>query len=260
VGGRIWIYVWAEDIAGNHSDRATFDFFAPREPPPPEDEATRIALWPLDDDEDDVGAHHLTLSGVQGTDYEWVENWACIPWQALDLRTPLAYAATDSELIDAGESFSITALVSPGAPTGDDQTILSRSGPVTPVVELRQTADDSWRFAVPSVNPLRSGGVAETAPGSLRPDVWSHLAGVVDVPGQAIRLYVNGELAAAAELAAGPWPARGPLYLGVAGSLPGRTAPFQGVLDAVSVWSGSLTDSQIETVTRAGAGFPPCFF
>jgi hypothetical protein len=36
-GGRMWVYVWARDIAGNSSDRAAFDFFAPREdiPPPP---------------------------------------------------------------------------------------------------------------------------------------------------------------------------------------------------------------------------------
>lgn len=265
-GGRMFVYVWSEDIAGNHSDRSVFDFFVPRDPPPPPPvpETTPIASWGLDSDifdgtlilEDSVGEHHMSLAGVEGTDYDWVDDRFCFPWSALDLSgSPEAFAATGDPVIATDESFSVSAHVLPGEPTGGDQTVLSQSGPTGPAALLQQTAGDGWRFAVPPLSPARPGGVAETAPGSLLPAAWNHLAGVVDWPGREIRLYVNGELAATGELAAPAWPARGPFYVGTAGSLRGTGAPLNGTVDRVRVWSGRLLEDQIEDLAF-GSGRP----
>jgi hypothetical protein len=261
-GGRMFVYVWAEDTAGNFSDRAVFDFFAPRgDIPLPE--ATPTARWPVDagHTSDVVGAHHLTLSGIEGTDYDWVEDRFCLPESALDLhRSAGAYAATTGAVVATDQPFSIAAWVVPGAVAGDDQTVLSQSGALGPAMLLTQTAEGSWRFAMPPVSPARPGGVAETAPGSVEPGVWNHLAGVVDLVEGELRLYVNGELAAVGEAGAAGWPARGPFYLGVAGTLHGVESPFHGTIDTVAVWSGRLLASQIRVLgTGGGGGIVPCF-
>jgi hypothetical protein len=261
-GGRMWVYVWARDIAGNFSNRAVFDFFAPRDLPPPP-EAMPIARWPVDagHTRDVVGNNHLTLAGVEGTDYDWTEDRFCLPESGLDLRgSGGAYAATNDAVITTDEPFSVAAWIAPGEPTGEDQTVLSQGGAVRPAVLLEQTAELSWRFSTPPVSPGRPGGVAETAPGSLQFDVWNHLAGVVDLVEGELRLYVNGELAVVDEIAATGWPARGPFYLGTAGTMQGTESPFHGIIDTVDVWSGRLTESQIRLHGSGGGGWTvPCF-
>jgi hypothetical protein len=259
-GGRMWVYVWARDVAGNSSNRSVFDFFAPRDPPPPP-EATPIARWSISagNTRDVMGGHDLTLSGVEGTDYHWVENRACFPESALGFRSGDAYAATDGAVIATHGPFSVDAWVVPGEPTGEDQTILSQSGALYPAMLLEQTAEGSWRFAVPPMSPSRPGGVAETAPGSVKSGFWNHVAGVVDLIASEARLYVNGELAAVGEVTAAGWPARGPFYLGAAGTTQGTESPFQGTIDNVDVWSGRLTESQIQDLGFGGGWIMPCF-
>jgi concanavalin A-like lectin/glucanase superfamily protein len=260
VGGRIFVFVWAEDGAGNSSNRTVFDFFAqPADRPVPE--AIRIASWPLDGDAVDVvGANNLTLAGVVGDDYSWVEDGACGPESALDLHgTASGYAATIAPVISTSASFSIAALVGPGTTARGDQTVLSQAGASHPAMLLQQTAEESWRFAVPSLSPVRQeSGVAETAPGTVQHNTWNHLAGVVDLGEEEIRLYVNGELAATGELPASRWPARGSFYLGAAGTTQSVESPFTGTVDSVGVWSGRLLASQIRNLAFfGGGGFPP---
>jgi hypothetical protein len=258
-GGHIFVYVWAEDLAGNHSNRAILDFFAPRDPPPPP-EATPIARWPLDSDttQDTFGDNDLTLSGIVGIDYNWVENRACFPESALDLHgSAEAHAATSDAVVATDASFSVAAWVVPGGPVDEDQTVLSQSGAIRSALRLEQTVEGSWRLAMPNVSPGRPGGVAETAPGSVIDGVWNHLAGVVDLVEGELRLYVNGQLAATGDMATTWWPARGPFYLGVAGSLQGVASPFHGTVDFVGVWSGRLLDSQIESLCRGGGLITP---
>jgi hypothetical protein len=269
-GGRIFVYVWAEDIADNFSDRAIFDWFAERDLPPPP-EAAPIASWPLNATTDDVlGGNHLTLPGVEGADYDWVADRVCFPQSALYLHGSAgAYAATAGEVIATDESFSVAAWVVPGAPTGEDQTVLSQSGAmlsqggqggaIRSAVMLQQTAEGSWRFAVPHVSPARPEGVAQTAPGSVKVGVWNHLAGVVDLVEGEIRLYVNGELAATGEVADAVGRAQGPFYLGVAGTRLSTGSPFSGAIDGVWVWSGRLLASQIRDLGLGGGMLQPCF-
>jgi Concanavalin A-like lectin/glucanases superfamily len=260
-GGHIFVFVWAEDIAGNDSNRATFDFFAPRDPPPPP-EAVPVAGWPLGVDltHDAVGDNDLTVSGIEGTDYNWVEDRVCRPGGAWDLHgSAEAYARSAGAVVATDESFSVAAWVLPGAAGGEDRTVLSQSGAIRPAMLLEQTAEGGWRFAVPNVSPVRPGGVAETAPGSVIDGMWNHLAGVLDLVEGELRLYVNGELAATGEAAAAWWPARGPFNLGVAGSLRGVASPYDGTIDVVQVWSGRLLDNQIASLGRGGGLFPPCF-
>lgn len=70
---------------------------------------------------------------------------------------------------------------------------------------------------------------------------WVHLAGTFD--GQAMRLYVDGQLAGTMER---PGPARGsnlPLYLG--SYAPDHWAHFDGLLDEVRLWSRALTPEEV---------------
>jgi hypothetical protein len=208
---------------------------------------------------DVVGDNDLTLLGSEGTDYDWTEDRGCRPQRALQLHgSGEAYAATAAAVVGTDVSFSVAAWVVPGAAAADDQVVLSQSGATSPAMLLEHTGEGSWRFAVPSVSPARSGGVAETAPGSVKLAVWNHLAGVVDMVEGELRLYVNGELAATGEVPATVWQARGPFYLGVAGTMHDTESPFQGTMDNVAVWSGRLLESQIRDM-GIGGGFPPCF-
>lgn len=259
-GGRIFVYVWSEDNAGNTSNRATFDFFvSPVEEDPPE--ATPIARWPLIGHTNDVvGDHHLTLAGIEGVDYDWVEDLGCRPMSALWLTgSGQAYAETTGAVVTTDSSFSVAAWVMLDSLADDHQTVLSQGGRIRPAMFMQATPEGSWRFAVPNRNPRYPGpGAAATEPGSVPVGQWTHLAGVYDHQGE-VRLYVNGELAATGDAGASPWPAIGPFYVGVAGIARGTTSqPVHGAIDSVSAWSSTLHPDHIRAM-GTGGGMGPCF-
>ena len=100
--GLVLVHVWAQDVAGNLSDRAT-EFIRVERVPPPLPEAVLTAHWNLDADDiqDRVGENDLTLFGVEGVDYSWIEDRTCFPEAALDLHGSAdgyAAAATGPDL------------------------------------------------------------------------------------------------------------------------------------------------------------------
>jgi hypothetical protein len=197
---------------------------------------------------DAVGSHPLTLVGMEGVDYEWVEDRACFPWSALGLRVSgQGYARTSGPVLVTDESYTVAAWVKLDSQTGDYQTVLSQRGSGQGAFYLQATPTGSWRFSMPQAETgTTSWAGAETAPGTAEVGVWTHVAGVFDLGSGEARLYVDGELAATGDAVESPWHAAGPFYIGAGGALGGAAfQPIRGSVDGVSVWSSTLDPDRI---------------
>jgi hypothetical protein len=76
---------------------------------------------------------------------------------------------------------------------------------------------------------------------------WVHLAGTYD--GQAVRLYVDGELQGTMERTGPINPVEnGPLILG--SYQQGHTAFFRGLVDEIRLYNRALTGSEIQGLAR----------
>lgn len=227
-------------------------------------DAEVVSRWPLSGGTDDVvGDNHLLLSGEEDTGYQWIEDRACRPERSLWLDgSGEAYARTTGPMVSTDESFSLVAWVKVDTLTGEYQTVMSQGGFFRQAVQLGVTPDARWQFAVPHRNPWKAmAGVAQTEAGSVEPEVWHHLAGVVDLEAGEIRLYLNGEHVSTASVPTWTRHAAGPFYLGVGGNAFGSTIhPLSGTVDAVEVWSSTLTSQQIAQMgSTGGLILIPCF-
>ena len=87
---------------------------------------------------------------------------------------------------------------------------------------------------------------------------WQHVAAVLtsDVDGGAMRIYVDGELAASRPYGRGGIvDATGPLWIG---GIPGRGADFHGLVDEAQLWQRALTGEEIRAgMNRALRGDEP---
>jgi tellurite resistance-related uncharacterized protein len=87
-------------------------------------------------------------------------------------------------------------------------------------------------------------------PPVVDPDTWVHLVGVFDDAVGEIRLFVDGELAAATPFD-GPWQAHGPLAVG-AGQAHGAPSDFwPGAVAHAVVYQAALTHEQIATLQES---------
>lgn len=220
-------------------------------------------FWPLVGHTEDVaGGADMTITGTEGVDYRWTEDFVCFPERALGLTgTGQGFASTTGAVLTTEESFSVATWVGLPSLTDHPQTILSQAGRVQPAMRLQVTPDGRWRFTVPTRNPYTGLGTAETEPGSVEAGMWHHLAGVLDLAANEVRLYVNGELAATGDAGTRRWPADGPFYLGVAGTARSITSePLDGIVSRVGVWTGTLHPDRIRDM-GVGGGLVPidCF-
>lgn len=222
-------------------------------------EAILTHFWPLVGHTEDVpGDADMTITGTEGVDYRWTEDFACFPERALGLAgTGQGFASTAGAVLATEESFSVATWVGLPSLTDHPQTILSQAGRVQPAMRLQATPDGRWRFTVPTRNPYTGLGTAETEPGSVEAGRWHHLAGVLDLAADEVRLYVNGELAAVGDAGTRRWPADGPFYLGVAGTARNVTSePLGGIVSRVGVWTGTLHPDRIRDMGVGGGLIP----
>lgn len=110
--------------------------------------------------------------------------------------------------------------------------ILSINGSGQPEVKLGQGSANSWGVATGHV---------------ILNNVWTHLVFTYD--GTWIRLYQNGVLLGSS-LSAYATNITQPLYIAAGGteSSPSAGDFFTGDIDEVALWSGVLTDSEVETI------------
>lgn len=223
---------------------------------------TPLAEWHLDGDgNDSVGGHTLTPAGAEGVDYEWVEDRFCFPWSALGLQLSGAgHAATSGPVVATGESFTAAAWVKLDSLTGDYQTVLSQGGDARSGFSLQATPDGSWRFALPQADTAAASSVsAESPPGTVEVGVWTHVAGVFDLPRGEVRLYVNGELAGSSAEVTSPWSADGPFFIGAAGTASGGTSEHvHGAIDMAAAWASTLDPERIADLGGPALAPVPC--
>lgn len=222
-----------------------------------------LARWNLNGDGGDtVGGNDLSLAGVEGVDYEWVEDRACLPFRALGLRlSGSGYAETAGPVVVTDESFTVTAWVKLDSVTGDYQTVLAQRGAGRAAMYLQATPEDSWRLSMPQQESGETGwAAAESAAGSVTVGAWTHLAGVFDLAAGEVRLFVNGELADVGAAVESPWHADGPFYIGSAGLVDGAVdQPVHGAIDTVTAWSSTLDPDRVADMARPSPfGGGPC--
>lgn len=218
-----------------------------------------LSQWNLDGSgTDQIGGNGLTLVGAEGVDYEWVEDQHCRPFRALGLQVSGGgYARTAGPVVVTDESFTVTAWVKLDSLTGSNQTVLAQRGTGNAAFDLRVSPDGRWQLSMPEQAIGSTGSaVAESAAGLAQVGVWSHLAGVFDLAGREIRLYVDGELVAVDDAVDSPWHANGPLYIGAAGAGGGVDQPLHGSVDTVTTWSSTLDPDRILDLGGLSSGIP----
>jgi len=93
----------------------------------------------------------------------------------------------------------------------------------------------------------------DTPRGAVQAGRWHHVAAVItsDVDGGAMRIYVDGELAASRPYdRSGIQDATGPLWIG---GIPGQGVAFHGQVDEVQLWRRALTGDEIRARMAAPA-------
>lgn len=137
--------------------------------------------------------------------------------------------------------------------------VLSQIGDVAAAFFLG-TASGEWAFSMKDLDTNEPGhtfrAVAERA--TVDPETWVHLAGVFDGAVGEIRLYIDGDLAAAAAFDA-PWQAGGPITVGGSRARGGPADFWPGAIAHAAVYQSALTDEQIASLrasTRPGTTPP----
>lgn len=178
---------------------------------------------------------------------------------ALNLDGTSGYAATAGPVLRTDGSFTVSAWVRVGA--ADSVTLPTRN--LTAVGQdgtnsspfylgYRRFTDNGvtsgyWSFSAVSADATsgytwrhaRSDPIHAPAPGA-----WSHLAGVYDAPLHELRLYVGGELVARTT-GVTTWQANGALTIGAARWSGTPRDLWEGALDDVRAYAGTLTDYEI---------------
>jgi hypothetical protein len=95
-----------------------------------------------------------------------------------------------------------------------------------------------------------AGGTYFTVAAAATPNVWTHVAGVYDGAAGALRIYVNGELAAQTMASGALQQSPQPLCIG---SCPSWNA-FAGAIDEVWLGNAALTEAQVQQISMPAVG------
>lgn len=133
--------------------------------------------------------------------------------------------------------------------SGGQQTILTQdsAGAGLSGFDLEHRgADDKWVFSMRGA-PTATAAQSSVTVAADEPTTWHHLAAVFDPGRNELRLHVDGETPAIAQLQAGfkPWLADGPLAVGRSDQPAGPANWLSGSVDNVTAWQGLLTDAAV---------------
>ncbi len=241
-GGPTAIHVRAIDWAGNQSPIQTYTF----DVTPPADNVGRWLQtdWEqmanLDDTADASVTHNLTLAAGSrdGTG-------RTIGEAALTLTNTGAEGqyATTSAVLDPTMSFTLSAFARLSiSPTSSDfRTIVSQRGSATSVIEL-QAQPSGWCL---NARDIGSGGSSNAlCGGTVKIDVWTHVAATYDNVTSRFRVYVDGEKVADVAHVA-PSSQTGPLAVGASWLNDVIRDRWTGRIADVRVWQRSLTSTEV---------------
>lgn len=155
----------------------------------------------------------------------------------------------DNNLLELSAGMTLEAWVYPTSSSGV-RDILIKEGSGVDIFNLYHRNGNG----LPESNAFINGS-NRTAQGSALPlNTWSHIAGTYD--GTALRLYVNGTLAASTNISGSIATSTGPLRIG-GNSLWGEF--FAGRIDEVRIYDRALTQTeiQVDMATAVGNSTPP---
>nr|WP_255672839.1 LamG-like jellyroll fold domain-containing protein [Glycomyces amatae] len=257
-GGRVWLYVWAEDTAGNRM-RSQVDFYTPRIVAPAPAAAWRLDgdgfddAWTLGDNTDDESStnHDLNMGRTSG----WVDSGAATPPGQAMLFGGSDCVSTDGSVVPTNAPYTVAAWVRTDTSDTGIRTVLSQSGAHMTGFALRyRGASQQWDLMLNPTDVADTSSVVRAA-STTAPvlNEWTHLAATVDPGSKAIQLWVNGVLEATRTFTHEAWDAAGPVNIGCnARTDTGyQNGHFIGAIQHVGMWTGLLTDAQIQQV-KAG--------
>ncbi|WP_205327378.1 LamG domain-containing protein [Glycomyces sp. YM15] len=255
-GGRVWLYVWAEDKAGNKAQRTQADFYAPRTVAP-----APAAAWRLDGDGFDdawvLGDNTGTDSGTNhdlnmGRTSGWVDSGAETPPGQAMLFGGTDCVSTEGAVIDTSTPYTVAAWVRTDTTDTNIRTILSQSGEHMTGFALRyRGASQQWDLMLnPSDTADTSSVVRASSTTAPVLGDWTHLAATVDPGSKVIQLWVDGALQATRSFEHEAWNATGPVNIGCNSRTDTnyQNGHFKGAIQHVGIWTGLLTDANVKTV------------
>ncbi|QSB05074.1 LamG domain-containing protein [Natronoglycomyces albus] len=244
-GGFEWVYIWAEDHAGNTSNRVVYDFFAARLV-----EATPAGAWRLDGDGlDDSGAGNELTAGRAG---EWVDSGQSTPpGQAMSFDGSDC-VATAGSAVRTDMPYTVAAWAKVDESVGRYQTVVAQAGNFRRAFDLRYAyPHGTWQVMLPwqdQANP--EGFVNLRANDPIQYGQWYHLAMTVDPAIQVMSLWVDGEHQGDRNFDIETWNGAGPVTVGCGKVESGHRGSNRliGGVQHVGIWQGLLTDAQIQDV------------
>ena len=193
-----------------------------------------VAMWEFDGDGHATVSSLLTFAGI----HEFGDD-------AVVLDGHTGYGATsDAGPLDTTSSFSTAAWVTLSH-AADYATVLSQTGDVAAAFYLG-TGEGVWNFAMKDMDTNEPGHTIRalgTTP-TVDPDTWVHVAGVFDSAVGELRLFIDGELAAATAFDA-PWQAGGPIIVGGSQAHGAPSDFWPGAISHAAVYQTALTAQQI---------------
>jgi Concanavalin A-like lectin/glucanases superfamily len=159
----------------------------------------------------------------------------------------------DAPVLVCAQSFTVSAWVAPND-TATTMTAVSQGGArrASFTLGLRSygsgdTAQERWSFTVSGADDP-GAAVADAASSEPVTDdeigSWTHLVGVFDASAGKLALYVNGEPAGTAKVAA-TWNATGPLVVGAARNDAAYGDFWHGGIDDLDVFQGNMNAAQV---------------
>ncbi|WP_041840886.1 LamG-like jellyroll fold domain-containing protein [Actinoplanes friuliensis] len=198
--------------------------------------------WSLDEG---TGTKAADSSG-SGADLTLAGNTAWAPGakgSALKFDGDGDSADTAAPVLDTTKDYTVSAWVTLDKLPGNYASVVSQDGRATENPFYLQYGQGAFAFSTPGGNRARL---------AVTPDLnrWYHLTGVRDHTSGEVRLYVDGQRAAA--VPAGPDViSTGPLSIGRAKYAGNRTDYWSGSIDQVHAYNRTLTDAEVAALYAA---------
>lgn len=250
-GGRVWLWAKAFDKAGNASEFAQADFYAPLNLG-----LNPVAAWRLDGDGfDDVAAVDVNGGDANldlglGRTSGWVDSdGGSPPGQAMRFGGADC-VSTAGPAVNTSTQYTVAAWVRLDQADTGLRTILSQSGGKSTGFALRyRGASAEWDLVLTNADD-GNGNTITRAASTTDPVVgkWTHLAATVDPGAKVIRLWVDGVLEATRSFAHEAWNATGPINIGCSGfTTPYKqSGHFIGAVQHVGIWTGLMTSADVQ--------------
>ncbi|NJP35273.1 LamG domain-containing protein [Micromonospora sp. HSS6-12] len=235
--------------------------------------APKAAWWMLDGDGTDSaidGANPLTVTGTAS----WPAGALAGVYptdKALHLDGATTGAATAGPVVQTTGSYTVTAFVKTGG-SGGSGVAVSQDGVYASGFRLGITDKDCptelgsrcWALSLANIDRavpepgwtvLRPDPLLKANPQyfAIKPDTWTHLAGVYDAGAGKLRLYVNGVAAGEMSFTA-TWDAVGRLRIGHANDGTSAVQRWSGDMDDVRVYRVALDDNTIGRISQGSRG------